>query len=750
MKKILILLLVLTGSLAFCADLPHIGYLYPAGGAPGSTFTVTVGGQYLKNTVGIHVSGCQITAEVTDYAFELGPKAGNKARNMKGKMEAALEEEEDPILREQIQHQLDMAMDTMMMAKAERKDRNKNKELYAKKQFNPQLADTLTLQVTIDKNIEPGEYELRVIATNGLSNHLMFQVSGLKEVFEAEPNNEVADTVGSAPELPLLLNGQIMPGDIDCFRFYAERGDDLVFRVQARALVPYLADAVPGWFQAVLTLYDTSGKEIAYVDDFRFDPDPVLICQVPENGEYILEIRDSIYRGRRDFVYRIAMGELPFIDHIFPLGGPENSKVSVALHGVNLPQRNIVLKTGGNAPETQKITVGHGAKRSNSRPFGVDVFPEIFETEPNNLPFQAQKIDKNLIINGRIEKPGDFDCFRFEGRKGETLSIEVLARRLDSPLDARLVLLDPEEHIFAISDDEVDRGAGLVTHHADSLLNIELPKTGAYVIRLDDLQGKGGHEYAYRLRIGKEQPDYTLRVVPSSLNIPLDGSAVITVHVLRKAGFDGSVELSIKNAPDGIELNRAVIPAGADKTQVTLFAKDRDVDELMGLELEGTARIKTRNVRRPAVPADDMMQAFLWRHLVSARELLLRVTEPLPVSVKLNLPKEGLIEAGPGEEILIGGDVIRQDGFKGSLRLTLSDAPDWITLKSKSFGWRNRGIVLVVSEEAPPGTFESLVLNGTITITKPKDDPTYNPILKWLNRKTYKFAIGAIPVQIVE
>jgi len=48
---------------------------------------------------------------------------------------------------------------------------------------------------------------------------------------------------------------------------------------------------------------------------------------------------------------------------------------------------------------------------------------------------------------------------------GETVSIEVLARRLNSPLDARLVLLDPEEHILAVSDDAVDRSAGTYSVH---------------------------------------------------------------------------------------------------------------------------------------------------------------------------------------------------------------------------------------------------------------------------------------------
>ena len=42
----------------------------------------------------------------------------------------------------------------------------------------------------------------------------------------------------------------------------------------ARELVPYLADAVPGWFQATLVLYDKKGKEVAYADDYRFNPDP--------------------------------------------------------------------------------------------------------------------------------------------------------------------------------------------------------------------------------------------------------------------------------------------------------------------------------------------------------------------------------------------------------------------------------------------------------------------------------------------
>ena len=137
--------------------------------------------------------------------------------------------------------------------------------------------------------------------------------------------------------LPAIVNGQILPGGVDRYRFQARKGQQLVVAAAARELIPYLADAVPGWFQAALALYDAKGNELAYADDYRFHPDPVLHCEIPKDGEYVVEIRDSIYRGREDFVYRITVGELPFVTSIFPLGGPAGAQTTVELKGWNLP-----------------------------------------------------------------------------------------------------------------------------------------------------------------------------------------------------------------------------------------------------------------------------------------------------------------------------------------------------------------------------------------------------------------------------
>ena len=207
--------------------------------------------------------------------------------------------------------------------------------------------------MTIAADAELGQRELRLAAPNGLSNPLAFQVGQLTEFRkpEAKPNPDpqgdkrpqmLRDRTRGTPQpemtitLPAVVNGQIMPGGVDRYRFQARNGQHLVVAVAARELRPYLADAVPGWFQAAVAIRDAEGNELAYSDHYRFHPDPVLYYKIPKDGQYVLEIHDSLYRGREDFVYRVTVGELPFVTGIFPLGGPAGKETTVELSGCNL------------------------------------------------------------------------------------------------------------------------------------------------------------------------------------------------------------------------------------------------------------------------------------------------------------------------------------------------------------------------------------------------------------------------------
>lgn len=242
-----------------------------------------------------------------------------------------------------------------------------------------------------------------------------------------------------AVTLPAVVNGQILPGEVDRYRFKARRGQKLVIAVSAQELIPFISDAVPGWFQATLSLYDAHGNELAYADDYRFAPDPIILSEIPADGEYVIEIKDSIYRGRNDFVYRIVIGEEPFITDIFPLGGPSGATTTVELDGWNLPQKQLTLNDQGRNPGIYPFWIRFKGHASTFIPFAVNNLPEILdaETESKQGNNAARSVSLPVIINGRIDRSDDVDAFSFAGETGQVIVAEVQARRLHSPFGFR-------------------------------------------------------------------------------------------------------------------------------------------------------------------------------------------------------------------------------------------------------------------------------------------------------------------------
>jgi hypothetical protein len=254
--------------------------------------------------------------------------------------------------------------------------------------------------------------------------------------------------------------------------------------------------------------------------------------------------------------------------------------------------------------------------------------PECVEQEPNDDRQTAQPLKPPLIVNGRIDRPGDWDVFQFEGRAGGQLVVEVLARRLNSPMDSVLKLTDYAGKQLAINDDHEDKGRGLSTHHADSLLSVELPAQGVYYVHLGDTQDGGGPAYGYRLRISGRQPDFELRVVPSTVNARPGASVPITVYALRRDGFAGEIAIELKEPPPEFSLSGGPIPADKDQVQLNLKVPAKPGETPFELQLDGVASVNDREIRRPAVPADDMMQAFIYHHLVTAKDLMVWVGRP--------------------------------------------------------------------------------------------------------------------------
>jgi hypothetical protein len=607
---------------------PTIGYVYPAGGRQGMTFEVSLAGRFLDGVTDVIVSGEGVEATLVEHIKPLNGKQLNLLRDRlkelqakvkpvkKGKGKAGKEAETASESNDGIE------LETIEKEMAEIKEKLANPK--NRNRSNPQLSEDVVLRVKVAADAEPGEREVRLKAAQGLSNPVTFFVGQLPEYSEKEPKKKTEDTEVLS-ELPLVINGQIMPGDVDRFRLKLKKGTRLVTSTSARKLTPYLADAVPGWFQATLALYDADGEELAYDDDYRFNPDPVLFYEIPKDGEYVLEIKDAIYRGREDFVYRIIVGEIPFITSIFPLGEKVDAKTTVEMKGWNLPANELVVDANGKEQGILPISLRNKEMISNRVPFAVDTLPECLEKEENNNHADAQKITLPVIVNGRIDKPGDCDVFGFQGNAGDRVVAEFYARRLNSPLDSVLKLTNSNGKQLIFNDDHEDKGAGLTTHHADSLLSMTLPADGFYYIHIGDAQTKGGEAYGYRLRISRPLPDFELRLVPSSINVRAGASAPITVYALRKDGFTGDITVTLKDAPKGFTLRGNRVPAGKDQVRLTLRVPPGPIKKALTLNLEGRAEVQGREVVRPAVPADDMEQAFIYHHLVPAKELKVAV-----------------------------------------------------------------------------------------------------------------------------
>lgn len=621
---------------------PRIGYVHPAGGQIGTTVEVTVGGRGLARVDRVLWDRPGVEAEVLEYHRPMSPARFNELRDelrqLAERRRAWMNARRSGGLESGAPH-------AWTNADEERWQQIVNEILANPPNRNatPALAERVRLRVRIAETVVPGEMELRLAGPAGVSNPFRFFVGVCPEQSEpaAEmPNPELErflarlgrlpetgrDASGPVPvELPVVLNGQILPGTTDRYIFRARRGQRLVAALQARALIPYLADAVPGWFQAVLVLRDVQGRELAACDDFRFEPDPVLFCEIPEDGLYTLEVRDALYRGREDFVYRLTVGEIPWVTDVFPLGGRVGEPLTLDLVGWNLPVERLTIPTEGLDPGLQRIRLKAGSLDLGSVWLALDTLPEAGESEPNDGPAGACRLDLPCVVNGRIEKPGDEDVYRFAGRAGQVVVLEVLARRLGSPLDARLECGRGSDEVLASADDVPDPSCGWLTHQADPWLQLTIPEDGEYWVRLTDTQGKGGSAYGYRLRLSQARPGFAVYWTPSALAVRPGGTVTGMVHVVRRDGFDGPVTLSLREGPPGATLVPARVPAGTNQVPVQLRVPGGTRRGTWRVVLEARAELAGSVGVQTVQPAEEWMQAFFYRHLLPASELWLTV-----------------------------------------------------------------------------------------------------------------------------
>ncbi|MFR9593960.1 MAG: hypothetical protein SNI57_05355, partial [Rikenellaceae bacterium] len=432
----------------------------------------------------------------------------------------------------------------------------------------------------------------------------------------------------------------------------------------------------PGWFQPVVRLLDSGGREVAFADDFHTSPDPVMVVRVPKDDRYTLTINDAIYRGRQDFNYRIQLGEIPFVEGAYPLVASVGKSSKMEVKGVNLSSNKVSVK-----PQSEGVNYlrakGKNGKLSNRVPYyavakGVSVV---------KYPAPKSELKQSLVIYDEITKPYEQRYYTLTLDKGESVMIDAMARRIDSRADLKITLLSPEGKVAAENDDEEDSSQGLMTHHADPVVTYKSVQGGLYTLIVEDVQGRSGRDCSYVLRRMKPAAPFEAFVSPANISIAQGGTAVFSVafDIKSRKNFGGLDRLKVEGLPEGYRVSMLKLDRFTKKWDVSITAPK---DAALGtFPIEVKAQTLPLKGDEPIVVAakatDNMMQAFYYTHYIPAAAFVAEVVPANPYSVRL----EPAVEADLEKPIMIEkGDVVipikvyidRAAGFDKEIELELS------------------------------------------------------------------------------
>lgn len=207
---------------------------------------------------------------------------------------------------------------------------------------------------------------------------------------------------------------------------------------------------------------------------------------------------------------------------LFPAGGKQASTVEVKLSagadtervskltfshpGITAVQKTAEPAYGGPAQpvnDTFIVTIGKDVPAglydvravgyfgiSNPRTFVVGQSEELLESPDNNAFAKAAPIALGTVINGQATA-ANADYFKFAAKKGQRVIVDVWAQRIDSKMDATLVVYDATGR-------ELRRNRDM--NRRDPLVDLDVPADGEYVVAVYDFLYEGGPTHFYRLQ----------------------------------------------------------------------------------------------------------------------------------------------------------------------------------------------------------------------------------------------------------
>ena len=406
----------------------------------------------------------------------------------------------------------------------------------------------------IDPEAAPGAYPLSVETEAGRTNRWIFGVSAFPSTREAESSRPRAprnDSEGDAQpiETPTVVNGRLEEADRDLYRVSLGAGESIVFEVEARRL----GSAV----DPVLAVRAPDGSTIARNDDAPgIGSDARLAFKAGVQGEYIVEVHDARFSEQQRNFYRLVAGPLEYAEAVFPLGWKAGESVEVELSGGSLAGPKTVTVDG------DRVALP-GGNTGLPMPFLRSGDLETLERAGR----RRTQLTEGTVVNGRIEKPGEVDRYRLKVQPGEEWMVETQAAILGtSRLYTLLIMRDRNGKRLASAGDQppeelLSNISTRAETFGDPALGFRVPEDMEELeFTVEDLLGRGGPGFAYRLIARRQPADFIARLNETELNIPRGGTTSVSLTLDRR-GYDGPVRIIAEGLPDSVVVEGGNIPA---------------------------------------------------------------------------------------------------------------------------------------------------------------------------------------------
>ncbi len=361
-----------------------------------------------------------------------------------------------------------------------------------------------TWKESIQLPIAPGTFEFisqhdGKVAPSG--NRL--RVVDIVNTNEVEPDTDPATL--TAVDTPAALNGILQTtGDVDWFKIKGKKDQQLDFTVYGRRI---LRSPLDSW----LEIHKVGGGRLAANDDAG-GPDSVQAFKFPEDGEYLVAVRDQLNEGSPFHAYRIEIA-------------PAQKSLDLTIDELERYTSQVL-----EIPQGSRMAV---LLRANRKNFGGDLGLRM-----EQAPAGTELVTASLTANQSF--------------------IPMLIRAAaDAPVDGSLT---------ALIGQTLPDGAGVQGGLSQRTMLVR----GQNNV---DMWGHDSNRMA--IAVTKAAP-FDIEIVQPQVPLVTNGSSTLVVKAKRKEGFKEPIRLRVLYSPGGVSASGSTeIPGDKDQVEIPITANGK-------------------------------------------------------------------------------------------------------------------------------------------------------------------------------